>query len=53
MKTDVAIIGGGAMGASTAYYLKTTSPSLSVTVIQRDPTYELASTPRAVNTGQA
>lgn len=47
MKTDVAIIGGGAMGAATAYYLKIMSPGLSVTVIERDPTYELASTPRA------
>lgn len=47
MKTDVAIIGGGAMGASAAYYLKSLSPGLQVTVIERDPTYELASTPRA------
>lgn len=47
MKTDVAIIGGGAIGASVAYYLKSMDPSLSVTVIERDPTYSLASTPRA------
>ena len=47
MKTDVVIIGGGAMGAATAYYLTTLSPGLRVTVIERDPTYELASTPRA------
>ncbi|MEM7207553.1 MAG: FAD-binding oxidoreductase [Pseudomonadota bacterium] len=47
MKTDVAIIGGGAMGASAAYFLKSLSPGLSVTVIERDPAYELASTPRA------
>ncbi|KAF0175042.1 MAG: FAD dependent oxidoreductase [Rhodobacteraceae bacterium] len=38
MKTDVAIISGGAIGASVAYYLKTMNPSLSVTVIERDPT---------------
>lgn len=47
MKTDVAIIGGGAIGAAVAYYLKTASPALSVTVVERDPTYGLASTPRA------
>lgn len=47
MKTDVCIIGGGAMGAAAAYYLKLSSPSLDVTVIERDPTYTLASTPRA------
>ncbi len=47
MKADVAIIGGGAIGAATAYYLKLASPSLGVTVIERDPTYTLASTPRA------
>lgn len=47
MKTDVAIIGGGAIGAAVAYYLKTMSPGLSVTVLERDPTYAIASTPRA------
>lgn len=47
MKTDVAIIGGGAIGAAVAYYLKLMSPSLDVKVIERDPTYGLASTPRA------
>jgi len=47
MKTDVAIIGGGAMGAALAYFLRKTDPSVAVTVIERDPTYELASTPRA------
>lgn len=47
MKTDVAIIGGGAIGAALAYYLKSMDPALSVTVIERDPTYAIASTPRA------
>lgn len=47
MKSDVVIIGGGAIGAATAYYLKTLDPSVSVTVIERDPTYSIASTPRA------
>jgi len=47
MKTDVAIIGGGAMGAALAYFLRKTDASVAVTVIERDPRYELASTPRA------
>jgi len=47
MKTDIAIIGGGAMGAALAYFLRKTDPGVDVTVIERDPTYELASTPRA------
>ncbi len=47
MKTDVAIIGGGAIGAAVAYYLKTMDPGVAVTVIERDPTYAIASTPRA------
>jgi len=45
--TDVAIIGGGIMGSATAYFLKTLSPSLAVTVIEPDPTYEFCSTLRA------
>jgi glycine/D-amino acid oxidase-like deaminating enzyme len=45
--TDVLVVGGGAMGSSVAYFLKTSDPSVSVTVVERDPTYEIASTPRA------
>lgn len=47
MKTDVAVIGGGAIGAAVAYYLRAADPGVGVTVIERDPTYSLASTPRA------
>lgn len=47
MKTDVAIIGGGAIGAAVAYFLKLADTGLSVTVLERDPTYAIASTPRA------
>ncbi|NTF59535.1 FAD-binding oxidoreductase [Agrobacterium rhizogenes] len=47
LKTDIVIIGGGAIGAAVAYFLKRTDASISVTVIERDPTYNLASTPRA------
>lgn len=41
---DVIIIGGGIMGSSTAYYLMQADPSLRIAVIERDPTYERAST---------
>ncbi|WP_425964359.1 NAD(P)/FAD-dependent oxidoreductase [Rhizobium nepotum] len=47
MKTDIAIIGGGAIGSAVAYYLKMKDPTVEVTVVERDPTYNLASTPRA------
>jgi FAD-dependent oxidoreductase domain-containing protein 1 len=41
---DVVIIGGGAMGSSTAYHLMKGDPSLSVVVVERDSTYARAST---------
>ena len=47
-QSDVVIIGGGAMGMSTAFWLRRTDPSISVTVIERDPTYSRASSPRSV-----
>ena len=47
MKTDVVVIGGGAIGAAVAYYLKSADPGIAVTVVERDPTYAQASTPRA------
>jgi len=47
MRTDVAIIGGGAMGSAVAYFLKLNDPAVEVTVIERDPGHRLASTPRA------
>jgi len=46
-KYDVAIIGGGIMGCSVAYFLKTLGPALAVCVIEPDPTYEFCSTLRA------
>ena len=45
--TDVLVIGGGAIGASIAYFLRARADSSRVTVIERDPTYARASTPRA------
>jgi FAD-dependent oxidoreductase domain-containing protein 1 len=47
MKTDVLIIGGGAIGSAVAYCLKVAQPGCRVTVAERDPTYGQASTPRA------
>lgn len=44
---DVVIMGGGVMGSSVAYHLLRQSPGLSVAVIEPDPAYEFASTPRA------
>jgi FAD-dependent oxidoreductase domain-containing protein 1 len=41
---DVIIIGGGIMGSAAAYYLMTADPTLSVTVVERDPAYAQAST---------
>jgi FAD-dependent oxidoreductase domain-containing protein 1 len=46
-KTDVLVIGGGAIGASVAYFVKRLDPGVEVTVVERDPAYTLASTPRA------
>ena len=44
---DVVIIGGGAIGMATAYYLRSLDSGCRVAVIERDPAYGLASTPRA------
>jgi FAD-dependent oxidoreductase domain-containing protein 1 len=46
-KVDVAIIGGGAIGLAIAYSMRTMEPNSRVVVIERDPSYSLASTPRA------
>jgi L-2-hydroxyglutarate oxidase LhgO len=41
---DVVIVGGGAMGSSTAYHLLRADPVLSVAVVERDSSYGQAST---------
>ena len=46
MKTDVVVIGGGAIGAAVAYFLKQIEASTAVIVVERDPTFRQASTPR-------
>jgi FAD-dependent oxidoreductase domain-containing protein 1 len=44
---DVVVIGGALMGSSVAYFAAALEPSLSVCVIEPDPTYEWCSTLRA------
>ena len=41
---DVVIAGGAMMGSSTAWWLSELDPSLSVLVLERDPSFEFAST---------
>ena len=47
MRADVVIIGGGIVGSSIAYHLARTGRAGDVVVIERDPTYEHAATPRS------
>jgi FAD-dependent oxidoreductase domain-containing protein 1 len=47
MRSDVVVIGGGAIGAAAAYFLRGHAKPCTVAVVERDPTYALASTPRA------
>lgn len=44
---DVLIVGGGIIGTAIACSLKQQSPAIELAVIEPDPTYEFASTPRA------
>ncbi|MEQ8334812.1 FAD-binding oxidoreductase [Nisaea sp.] len=48
LSSDVIIVGGGVVGSAVAYFLAAdpAGPD-SITVIERDPTYETASTPRS------
>jgi FAD-dependent oxidoreductase domain-containing protein 1 len=45
---DVVIVGGAVMGASAAYWLTRMQPGLSVTVVERDPSYASAATALSV-----
>jgi FAD-dependent oxidoreductase domain-containing protein 1 len=42
-KAHVVVIGGGVMGSALAYWLTRLEPSARVTVLERDPSYEQAS----------
>jgi FAD-dependent oxidoreductase domain-containing protein 1 len=43
VNADVAIVGGGIMGSALAYWLTHLDPNIAVVVIERDPTYAMAS----------
>jgi glycine/D-amino acid oxidase-like deaminating enzyme len=43
----ILVIGGGVIGSSTAYHLAMAGAAEHVTVIEPDPTYEFASTPKS------
>ena len=40
---DVLIVGGGVMGASTAYHLTKAQPGIKVAVLEKDPAYQFSS----------
>jgi FAD-dependent oxidoreductase domain-containing protein 1 len=46
-RLDVAIIGAGAIGLAIAYSIRTMDGNCRIAVIEKDPSYALASTPRA------
>jgi FAD-dependent oxidoreductase domain-containing protein 1 len=43
MSNPVVVVGGGVMGSALAYWLTRLDPSVAVTVVERDPSYEYAS----------
>jgi hypothetical protein len=43
LSSQVVVIGGGVMGSALAYWLTRLDPSVHVTVVERDPSYEYAS----------
>ena len=43
----IVIIGGGVIGSSIGYYLAQAADATDVVVVEPDPTYEFAATPRA------
>jgi FAD-dependent oxidoreductase domain-containing protein 1 len=46
VKYDITIVGGGIIGSAIAYFLARTGRAGSVVVIEPDPSYRLAATPR-------
>ncbi|MDR6478786.1 glycine/D-amino acid oxidase-like deaminating enzyme [Paraburkholderia graminis] len=43
MSSQAVIVGGGVIGSSIAYFLRASDPTVSVTVIERDPSYARSS----------
>ncbi|MBI4183535.1 MAG: FAD-binding oxidoreductase [Proteobacteria bacterium] len=50
MHYDVVLVGGGIMGSSAAYHLAVAGHAAETCVVEPDPTYEFAATPRATGT---
>lgn len=46
--SSIVIIGGGLIGSATAWYLAKAGAAADVIVIEPDPTYEFAATPRSI-----
>jgi glycine/D-amino acid oxidase-like deaminating enzyme len=46
MRCDILVIGGGIIGSGIAYHLACGGSSGDIIVVERDPTYALAATPR-------
>src|SRR5471030_1073974 len=47
MSGSIVIVGGGIMGSALAYWLTRLDPTLDVRVVERDPSYEFASSTRS------
>lgn len=47
MRANIVIIGGGIVGSSVAYHLARAGGAGDIVVLERDPTYEQAATPRS------
>ena len=46
LRAEIAIVGGGIVGSSIAYHLAASGRAGRVVVIEADPTYEHAASPR-------
>lgn len=47
MKANIVIVGGGIIGSSIAYHLARAGGAGDIVVVERDPSYEQAATPRS------
>ena len=43
MVSKIVVVGGGVIGSAVAYFLRSSDPSVDVTVLERDPSYARAS----------
>lgn len=47
MEVDIVIVGGGVIGSSAAYFLAASGNTGSIVVVEPDPVYEFAASPKA------